>query len=102
MSGSFTLRLEPLGRELPVADGQTCSKPRSPPASACAVRAATAPAASASRTWSRAASSTASTGPACHPTEKAQGWVLPCVAMAQSDVLLRQPFQDADASASMP
>lgn len=40
--------------------------------------------------------------PGLSPDEKAQGWVLPCVAIAQSDVLLRQPFQDAGASASMP
>jgi ferredoxin len=102
MSAVFTLRLEPLGRELPVADGQTLLEA----ALAAGIRLR-----SSCRNGScRECIAQMEHGrityrvewPGLSPDEKAQGWVLPCVAMAQSDVRLRQPFQDADASASMP
>jgi ferredoxin len=102
MSAVFTLRLEPLGRELPVADGQTLLEA----ALAAGIRLRS----SCRNGTCRECIASLEHGrvtyrvewPGLSPDEKAQGWVLPCVAMAQSDVLLRQPFQDADASASMP
>lgn len=102
MSAVFTLRLEPLGRELPVADGQTLLEA----ALAAGIRLRS----SCRNGTCRECIAQLEDGriayriewPGLSPDEKAQGWVLPCVALPVSDVRLRQPFQDADAPASMP
>ena len=99
---SFTLRLEPLGRELPVADGQSLLEA----ALAAGIRLR-----SACRNGTcRECIATLESGqvryrvewPGLSPDERAAGCVLPCVALPEGDVVLRQPFHEAVASGSMP
>lgn len=99
---SFTLRLEPLGVALPVADGQSLLEA----ALAGGIRLRS----SCRNGTCRECIATLEAGRVCYrvewpglsPDERAAGCVLPCVALAESDVVLRQPFHDADASASSP
>jgi len=99
---SFTLRLEPLGRELPVADGQSLLEA----ALAAGIRLRS----SCRNGTCRECIALLEAGavryrvewPGLSPDERAAGCVLPCVALAEGDVVLRQPFHDAVASGSMP
>lgn len=99
---SFTLRLEPLGRTLPVAEGQSLLEA----ALAAGIRLRS----SCRNGTCRECIATLDTGrvryrvewPGLSPDERAAGCVLPCVALAESDVVLRQPFHEAVASGSMP
>lgn len=99
---SFTLRLEPLGRELPVADGQSLLEA----ALAAGIRLR-----SACRNGTcRECIATLEAGqvryrvewPGLSPDERAAGCVLPCVALPEGDVVLRQPLHEAVASGSSP
>jgi ferredoxin len=91
LSGAHRLRIEPLGLTLPVAAGQTLLEaaaaaglqlPRSCRNGSC-----------------RACIARLTQGRAHHriewpglsADEKQQGWVLPCVALADSDLVLLQP-----------
>ena len=99
---SRRLRLEPLGVTLIVADGQTLLEA----ALAAGIRLRS----SCRNGTCRECIATLEAGavryriewPGLSPDEKAQGCVLPCVALPESDVVLRQPFQDAVAPASRP
>lgn len=101
MSG-FTLRLEPLGRDLPVAEGQSLLEA----ALAAGIRLRS----SCRNGTCRECIATLEAGqvryrvewPGLSPDERIDGCVLPCVALAESDVVLRQPFHEAVASGSMP
>lgn len=98
----LTLRLEPLGVTLPVADGQSLLEA----ALAGGIRLRS----TCRNGTCRECIATLEAGqvryrvewPGLSPDERAGGCVLPCVALAESDVVLRQPFHDADASASSP
>lgn len=98
---NVTMRLEPLGRDVPVVAGQSLLEA----ALAAGIRLR-----SSCRNGScreciakleRGSVSYRVEWPGLSPDEKAEGWVLPCVALPLGDVLLRQPHQDADAPASM-
>jgi ferredoxin len=91
MPGPARLRIEPLGRTVPVADGQTLRE---------AARAAGVVLASSCRNGTcRECIAQLQAGqvryridwPGLTAEEKAEGWVLPCVALADSDVTLWQP-----------
>ncbi len=91
---SFTLRLEPLGRSLPIAEGQSLLEA----AQAGGVRLRS----SCRNGTCRECIATLQAGrvryrvdwPGLSPEERAQGFTLPCVALAESDVLLHQPRLD--------
>lgn len=91
MSGGFTLRLEPLGRELPVADGQTLLE--------AALSAGIRLRSSCRNGTCRECIARLVAGgvhyriewPGLSADEKAEGWVLPCVALPDGDVVLLQP-----------
>jgi ferredoxin len=97
-----TLRLEPLGVTLPVAEGQSLLEA----ALAAGIRLRS----SCRNGTCRECIATLEAGavryrvdwPGLSPDEKAAGHVLPCVALPEGDVVLRQPFHDAAAPASMP
>lgn len=99
---SRRLRLEPLGLTLDVAEGQTLLEA----ALAAGIRLRS----SCRNGTCRECIATLESGtvryrvewPGLSPDEKAQGCVLPCVALPISDVVLRQPFHDAAAPASSP
>ncbi|MFT3953254.1 MAG: 2Fe-2S iron-sulfur cluster binding domain-containing protein [Piscinibacter sp.] len=99
---SATLRLEPLGLTLPVADGQSLLE--------AALTAGIRLRSSCRNGTCRECIATLEAGavhyrvewPGLSPDEKLQGCVLPCVALPVGDVVLRQPFHDADAPASSP
>lgn len=96
------MRLEPLGLTLDVAEGQTLLEA----ALAAGIRLRS----SCRNGTCRECIATLEAGtvsyrvewPGLSPDEKAQGCVLPCVALPSSDVVLRQPFHDAAAPASSP
>jgi len=96
------LRLEPLGVTLPVAEGQSLLEA----ALAAGIRLR-----SSCRNGScRECIATLEAGhvryridwPGLSPDERAAGCVLPCVALPEGDVVLRQPFHDAVASLDKP
>ncbi len=99
---SATLRLEPLGCVLPVAEGQSLLEA----ALAAGIRLRS----SCRNGTCRECIATLEAGtvryrvdwPGLSPDERAAGCVLPCVALPEGDVVLRQPFHDAAAPASMP
>lgn len=99
---SATLRLEPLGVTLPVAEGQSLLEA----ALAAGIRLRS----SCRNGTCRECIATLEGGavryrvewPGLSPDERAAGSVLPCVALPEADVVLRQPFHDAVASGSMP
>lgn len=86
-----TLRLEPLGRDIPVAPGQTLLQ--------AALAAGLAPRSACRNGTCRECRATLTSGrvryaiewPGLSPDEKAQGQVLPCVALPEGDVVLWQP-----------
>ncbi len=94
MSAAFTLRLEPLGRTLPLSAGQTLLE--------AALAAGLKPRSSCRNGTCRECIARVLNGPVRHriewpglsADEKAQGWVLPCVAVADGDVVLLQPRLD--------
>lgn len=98
MSGAYTLRIEPLGRTLPLAAGQTLLE--------AALAAGIRPRSSCRNGSCRECIARLVSGTVYHriewpglsAEEKAQGWVLPCVAVAESDVVLLQPRLEAAAT----
>ena len=95
MSRALTLLIRPLGLELPLAEGQSLLE---------AALAAGAALRSACRNGTcRACIARVLEGrvhhriewPGLSAEEKSEGWVLPCVAVADSDVVLLQPRVDA-------
>lgn len=99
---SATLRLEPPGVTLPAADGQSLLEA----ALAAGIRLRS----SCRNGTCRDCIATLEAGrvryrvewPGLSPDEQAQGLVLPCVALPDGDVVLRQPFQEATASGDRP
>ncbi len=99
---STMLRLEPLGVTLPVGDGQSLLE--------AAIAAGIRLRSSCRNGTCRECIATLESGrvryrvewPGLSPDEKAQGVVLPCVALPEGDVVLRQPFQEAAASGERP
>ncbi len=97
-----TLRLEPLGLVLPVAEGQSLLEA----ALAAGIRLRS----SCRNGTCRECIATLEAGrvryrvewPGLSAEEKAAGSVLPCVALPEGDVVLRQPFHDATASTDSP
>jgi ferredoxin len=97
LSATFALRLEPLGRSIPVAAGQTLLE--------AALAAGLKPRSSCRNGTCRECIAQLLAGrvhhridwPGLSADEKAQGWVLPCVAVADSDVVLLQPRLDSGA-----
>jgi ferredoxin len=97
---SLSMRLEPLGVTLPVAEGQSLLE--------AALGAGIRLRSSCRNGTCRECIATLEAGavryridwPGLSADEKLQGCVLPCVALPVGDVVLRQPFQDADAPAS--
>jgi ferredoxin len=81
MSEAFTLHLEPLGRSLTVASGQSLLE--------AALAAGTCRECIARVLQGRVHHRIE--WPGLSADEKAQGWVLPCVAVTESDVVLWQP-----------
>ena len=100
MSGRFTLRIEPLGRTLTVAAGQSLLE-------ASLAAAAALPSACRNGTC-RSCIARVLQGrvhhridwPGLSAEEKADGWVLPCVALADSDVVLWQPLSSPPCTTS--
>jgi ferredoxin len=91
VSCAFTLRVEPLGLSLPLADGQSLLE--------ATLAAGTALRSSCRNGSCRECVARVLSGqvhhriewPGLSADEKADGWVLPCVAVADSDVVLWQP-----------
>ena len=100
MSGAFTLRIEPLGRTLTVAPGQSLLEASlldgAAPASAC--RNGTCRSCIARVLQGRVHHRIE--WPGLSADEKAEGWVLPCVAVADSDVVLWQPLSSPPCTTS--
>lgn len=97
MSAAHELRLEPLGLSIAVAPGQTLLE--------AALAAGVKPRSSCRNGTCRECIARVLAGrvhhriewPGLSADEKAQGWVLPCVAVADSDVVLLQPRLDSGA-----
>jgi ferredoxin len=97
LNAAHELRLEPLGRSIPVAAGQTLLE--------AALAAGVKPRSSCRNGTCRECIARVLAGrvhhriewPGLSADEKAQGWVLPCVAVADSDVVLLQPRLDSGA-----
>ena len=70
---------------------RACCARRWRPGCGCPVRAETALAGPASASWSAVASATQVEWPGLLAEEKAEGWVLPCVAEALGDVVIDAP-----------
>ncbi|HOY33692.1 MAG TPA: 2Fe-2S iron-sulfur cluster-binding protein [Piscinibacter sp.] len=100
MSGAFTMRVEPLGHTLTVAPGQSLLE-------ASLSAAAALPSACRNGTC-RSCIARVLQGrvhhriewPGLSADEKAEGWVLPCVAVADSDVVLWQPLSSPPCTTS--
>lgn len=97
MSAAHELRFEPLGLSIAVAPGQTLLE--------AALAAGVKPRSSCRNGTCRECIARVLAGrvhhriewPGLSADEKAQGWVLPCVAVADSDVVLLQPRLDSGA-----
>ena len=97
MTTGHTLQIEPLGLTLPIGAGQTLLE--------AALAAGVKPRSLCRNGTCRECIARVSAGrvhhridwPGLSADEKADGWVLPCVAVADSDVVLWQPRIDAPA-----
>ena len=95
MSGAFTLRIQPLGATLTLAQGQSLLE--------AAVDAGLVLRSACRNGTCRECMARVLEGRVHHridrlglsAEEKSEGWVLPCVAVADSDVVLLQPCVDA-------
>lgn len=91
MSARFTLRLEPRGASVPVSDGQSLLE--------AALAAGLVPRSSCRNGTCRECLARLVEGrvryrvdwPGLSPDERDEGWVLPCVALPETDVVLLQP-----------